>query len=518
MTTPSHSIIALDKFIQSTRDSGYKSTASAVAELVDNALQSEATVVDIRVEGNPDSGATPTRVTVVDNGRGMDDNTLRQALRFGGSSRFNDRAGLGRFGMGLPNASLSQAKRVDVYSWQRAGRIRMSYLDVDEIVEGRLVEIPAPRNSELPKGIPSPGKSGTIVVWQKCDRLDHRRISTIARKLADTLGRMFRYFIWSGVQITVNGKPVTAQDPLFIRGSISGATIFQETVTFEVFANPDDPKGAVGNVSITFSELPVVEWQHLSNEDKRRRGITNGAGVSIVRGQREVDVGWHFMGSKRRENYDDWWRCEIAFDPVLDEAFGITHTKQQVRPTDHLVEALQPHIEAIAKVLNGRVRQAHLHAKTGRVTASAEVVAELLDANLKPIPKQSVLAQDRKALLDLGKRNAVVRATQQQRVNGSIRYRLVEDAGRGPDFYSPMISDGIVLGALNPRHRFFTELYQPLLEAKADTDRAARALQLTLLAAARAEAMFTRRDQQTAIANFRREWSEVLDVMLGKLH
>lgn len=518
MATDKHSIIALDKFIQSTRDSGYKSTASAVAELVDNALQAAATVVDIRVEGDPDSGATPTRVVVADNGHGMADETLRQALRFGGSSRFNDRTGLGRFGMGLPNASLSQAKRVDVYSWQQAGRVRTSYLDVDEIVDGRLAAVPAPCDSELPGAVPALGKSGTVVVWQKCDRLDHRRISTTARKLTDNLGRMFRYFIWNGARITVNGKPVAAQDPLFLRGP-AGAAPFQEPLRLEVYANPDNPTGPIGNVTITFTELPVIEWQQLSNEDKRRLGISNGAGVSIVRGGREVDVGWHFMGSKRRENYDDWWRCEIAFDPVLDEAFGITHTKQQVRPTDHLAEALQPHVEAIAKVLNSRVRQAHLQAKTGKITASAEAVAERQDASLKPIPKQSVLAQDRKALRDLGKRNAAVQATQQQRVNGSVHYRLVEDAGRGPDFFSPVIGDGIVLGTLNPRHKFYTELYQPLLEVKTlEADRAARALQLTLLAAARAEAMFTQRDQQAAVASFRREWSEVLDVMLRKLH
>jgi hypothetical protein len=100
-----------------------------------------------------------------------------------------------------------------------------------------------------------------------------------------------------------------------------------------------------------------------------------------------------------------------------------------------------------------------------------------------------------------------------------VHYRLVEDAGRGPDFFNPVIGDGIVLGTLNPRHKFYTELYQPLVEAKTlEADRAARALQLTLLAAARAEAMFTRRDQQAAVASFRREWSEVLDVMLRKLY
>jgi hypothetical protein len=49
----------------------------------------------------------PLNLSVLDNGCGMDPTTLRQALRFGGSSRFNDRSGLGRFGIGLPNSSLS---------------------------------------------------------------------------------------------------------------------------------------------------------------------------------------------------------------------------------------------------------------------------------------------------------------------------------------------------------------------------------------------------------------------------
>ena len=46
------------------------------------------------------------------------------------------------------------------------------------------------------------------------------------------------------------------------------------------------------------------------------------------------------MGRKHRENYDDWWRCEVQFDAVLDEVFGISHTKQQIRPHPQLVEAL----------------------------------------------------------------------------------------------------------------------------------------------------------------------------------
>ena len=131
------SIIAIDRFILATRDSGYKGTESAVAELVDNSLQAGlARTVHINIAVQDDDSECPLRISVLDDGCGMDKRTLRQALRFGGSSRFNDRNGLGRYGMGLPNSSLSQARRVEVYSWQRPGRVLCSYLDVDEIARG----------------------------------------------------------------------------------------------------------------------------------------------------------------------------------------------------------------------------------------------------------------------------------------------------------------------------------------------------------------------------------------------
>lgn len=515
-----NSIIALDKFIQSTRDSGYKSTSSAVAELVDNALQARATRVDVQVKEAAPGGGEGLTVTVVDNGCGMPASVLRQALRFGGSSRFNDRSGLGRYGMGLPNSSLSQARRVSVYSWQRADKAMWSYLDVDEIAVGKMGMVPAPESCDVPICVTAPrSKSGTVVVWERCDRLDHRRISTISRKLSETLGRMFRYFLWGGVQIRVNEQQVRASDPLFLRQDavVSGGHLFQEAATVECYANPEQPKAGVGKVTVVFSELPVAQWQDLPNDEKRRLGIANGAGVSIVRAGREVDYGWFFMGAKRRENYDDWWRCEIKFEPVLDEAFGITHTKQQIRPREHLLEALQPHMEMMAKALNSRARQAHTQVKTGKATATAETVAEAADNRLRPIPRQSALGQDTKPLRDLVKRHAGLKVVPTGPLNGKTHYRLVEDDARGPIFFQPLLGDGLVVGALNPKHRFFKQLYQPLAEGDtAEAGRAAKALQLMLIAAARAEAMFTRKEEQGTVARFRQEWSEILDVLLSE--
>src|SRR5690606_4857747 len=66
---------------------------------------------------------------------------------------------------------------------------------------------------------------------------------------------------------------------------------------------------------------------------------------------------WYFLGNKRRENYDDWWRCEITFDPDLDELFGVTNTKQGIRPSPILERTIQPDIESIGRKLNAEVRE-----------------------------------------------------------------------------------------------------------------------------------------------------------------
>ena len=160
--------MAIQSFIEATRDSGYKSTSSALAELVDNAFEAQASIVEIVLSDEEDGGK---RILVSDDGTGMPANVLQLALQFGGSTRFNSRRGTGRYGMGLPNGSLSRARRVDVFSWMESKKIWSSYLDVDEIASGRLDCVPPPvrfhpSTSHLPDS-----NSGTNVLLSRCDRL-----------------------------------------------------------------------------------------------------------------------------------------------------------------------------------------------------------------------------------------------------------------------------------------------------------------------------------------------------------
>lgn len=526
--TQDSSIIALDRFIQATRDSGYKGTASAISELVDNSIQAGATRIAITVAANAseDEEEKVFEVSILDNGCGMDPFTLRQALRFGGSSRFGDRSGLGRYGMGLPNASLSQARRVAVYTWQSSDvegsrgqnrknsdtppeRVYMSYLDVEEIVRCEMIEVPRPEIVRKPPAA-CVGRSGTLVAWTQCDRLDNRRVSTIVRKLEADLGRRFRHFLWGRLRITINGAPIAPFDPLYLRsdGEVSGAHLFGEELRYEVRVNLD--AATTGWVRVRFSELPVHEWHALSNEEKRRIGVSKGAGVSIVRAGREVDYGWFFMGSKHRENYDDWWRCEIQFDPVLDEAFGITHTKQQIRPQAHLIEALTPDLEATARALYSRARKAHLSVKAGERFSEAERIANDRDHLLRPLP--SVVEPKAKALMkDLEKSHAVLRRPSNDK---SSRYTIVEGTVKDASFFAYAYDGEKLVLVLNPDHPFYREIYKPLADGDNPRDQQLRAkLELLLLAAARSEAATRGKDQ--TLAKHRLDWSNTLAAFLN---
>lgn len=109
--------------IRAMRDSGYRNTAYALAELIDNAQQADAGLIEVfclqkRELVEQRERSRIVKIGVLDDGNGMDAETLRMALQFGNGTRLNDRTGIGRFGMGLPNASISQAGRVDVWSWQ----------------------------------------------------------------------------------------------------------------------------------------------------------------------------------------------------------------------------------------------------------------------------------------------------------------------------------------------------------------------------------------------------------------
>ena len=484
-------LVSDQNFIVATRDAGYRNLATALAELLDNSIQAGAKTLRIFVEG---TGLACSRIAVLDDGKGMDSNGLRTALQFGGTSRFNDRSGQGRFGMGLPNSSLSQARRVEVYSWQNLSSPCFSYLDVDHVANGKLRIIPKPEAVLLPDwAIPHAQRSGTLVIWRNCDRVPAVEKALLLEHLRINFARMYRYHLWEGVRLLINERSVSPAEPLLCdpRSSHYGATEFQAPLIYRM--KVPDNSGHTARVTVRFAELPVDKWHGLDSAEKRQRAITRCAGVSIVRGLREIAYGWYFMGTKRKENYDDWWRCEVSFDPNLDEYFGVTNTKQQISPVPELQETLSRDIEPIARTLNSRVRS---HFSLVRTDSKAIQVASARDRLLPPAKTHS----QGRVLTDM-------RADE----NGLL-YKIEEVASSDDAFYSCRRAGRRLIIALNTNHPFYERVFR---DNSGDGNLKRYHLECLLLALARAEA--DTKDQRE-IAYSRRQrvrWSNILATFLG---
>src|SRR5262245_60392657 len=103
-------LVLANAFVRGMRDIGYKSNATAVNELIDNSIQAEASKVHV-VFGYPTgSKSEPDKLAVIDNGHGMDPIMIRASVLWGGTHRHDDRTGFGRYGYGLPSASVSIGK------------------------------------------------------------------------------------------------------------------------------------------------------------------------------------------------------------------------------------------------------------------------------------------------------------------------------------------------------------------------------------------------------------------------
>lgn len=466
-------------FIRAIRESGYVSLSTALAELIDNSLQANAAVIDITIDrSEPD--ALP-RISVEDDGHGMTEEELAACLRFGGSSRFDSRSSFGRFGMGLPAASLSQARQVEVTAWQPGTVARAVRLDVDAVARGEEESL------LLRDSARGTASSGCRVVWKECDRIEYRRLVWLERSLHRDLGRMFRKFLVRGVTLRINGHAVEPLDPMLLTTRLNGhaARLAFEPLRYEIAT----ATGETSFITVTFAALPVTRWHHLDNATKRRVGIVGHGGVSILRAGREIASGWYLMGGKRKENYDDWWRCEIEFDPALDEHFGITVNKQGVRPTAALREALEPELESIARVLNARVRQAFEEVKFEATVQGACRIAGAADADL-PVIRTS------------------------GRATGALSYHLGADQLSGESMFDLTLKQRHLNVTMNIDHPGFAALYRPLQELGDSGTPVRTALELLLLSFARSVAAVGASEQD--YRDLLRVWGATYGRMLQK--
>ena len=489
------SIVQVQNFIMATRDSGYKSTASALAEIVDNSIEAGATLVHIQIQRNIRETEDDYELRITDNGTGMEPEELSLALQFGGSTRFNSRSQLGRYGMGLPNSSLSQCKRVEVITWKNQ-EVYSNYLDVDEIVDhNRTFLNPVVRVDDfLPQTI-----AGTIVTWKKCDRLSYKYLKSLLKHIHFELGRIFRYAIWRGVEIKIDKEKVIPFDPLFVGNGINlgGAIEYGQELLYKVKVPGSD---RLAPVRVRFVELPVCDWAILSNEEKKKRLIIKNAGVSVLRSEREIDYGWFFMGEKRKENYDDWWRCEISFQPELDEVFGVTHNKQEIKEMEYMKSILTPDIEQIARALNNRVRLSFIELKKNQPSTHAKTLLERTDVYLPAIKGVKKIA---------GKRDDNNPAK-------GMHYKIITKELPNDIFFDVAQDHNNVVLTINTSHLFYEKVFKALHDKKITTaTEFLKIMELVMFAAGRSELTLSNSKNSELITDFKKEWSSQLKTFIS---
>lgn len=385
----------------SQRQSGYRDTAAASREIVDNAIEAGANHIHVVFDterSEKGNRRLVNAIAFIDNGSGMLPKMARYALSWGGGTHFDDSTSIGKFGFGLPNASINQTKRTEVYTRTDSSlpftKVRLDLEDFPPF--GQQSIPPEEETAQLPGFVQRyldrnrfAFDHGTIVVWIDPDRLTYKKPANLADHLIDDFAVTYRYLLADSAhnpELLVEGKQVQPVDPLFLipEGRFylpqdqGGAILVEDrSLPVKYYADPetrerrlelvhneseldiDDPNTlAAAAIHIRIARFPIGFAEPKSGGDKRaeerqrweirksRRGMT------FVRAKREIHTFDAFPHSARDVGnglgrwpelrwYAYFWGVEITFSPELDEVFGITNDKQGVRPIEDFWRVLR---------------------------------------------------------------------------------------------------------------------------------------------------------------------------------
>lgn len=345
--------------VKAMRDNGYKNAAYAIAELMDNSIQHGATKVELlcsEIEVTIKMRVVNRihKIAVLDNGTGMAEDVLQMALQFGNGTHLTseNQKGIGKFGMGLPSSSISQAKRVEVWTWQNGiEKAFYSYLDLDEIINQTMKTVPKPIIKAIPDIWKTAGKAfgktGTIVVWSNIDRCIWKTAQAIIDNSELIIGRMYRKFLENGKVLIRMGafkennpsqvtylKDALPNDPIYLMENTSCPPPFNNQAMFNKWGGDAfeikfkvNYNGGEHEISVRFT-YAKEEARKGFNPGSKPHGKHAGKniGVSIVRAERELDLDQSWV--IHHDTRERWWGVEVEFPPSLDEVFGVTNNKQ----------------------------------------------------------------------------------------------------------------------------------------------------------------------------------------------
>ncbi|MGY5281443.1 ATP-binding protein [Nocardia abscessus] len=553
-------IIQVDRALESMRDAGFDLTA-AVGEPLDNSIEAGATLLRVLpIYGR--GKKTIDSIIIADNGTGIDPTIMHKVLSMGYSNRYNQRAGLGRFGVGLKLAGLSLGERIDIYSKQlTSSDIHHSYIDLDEIREGRQQYITAEIISEWPAAATKlmvgrdgrPFSSGTVVVFGKIDRLasSGKYATSLDEKISDLrkfIARAYRTFIDTGRTMELDGKEVTLHDPLFLMDNPRVISRYK----------PTDPRGQLieegdlaidgHNVHVAVSLVPrefrpyegaggnvdhnghdIREFQ--INED-------NTARISILRNGREIyyDVVPHLVAGGKSDKVMRYVAIEVRFPAELDEYFQVRHVKRGAEPISKLRYELRQWLKRPVQQALKLVRQQWAEDASRRRVENGEHSDSMDTADRvdRTLPKgragRGATAEEEERIVEETaedrRLDPKVDAAEIEKIREQVRTKpitLFDANWPGKEFLEIHHLNGKSVVKLNHRHAFFREVYKPIKKVADDgaanlapeemvelARRAQSAIDLLFMAYARAEGMYEDPDQFGQLLTYWGMFSEAL--------
>ncbi|WP_207759194.1 ATP-binding protein [Sandarakinorhabdus cyanobacteriorum] len=333
--------------IESMRDIGY-SLETALADIIDNSIAAAASRIDILVDpsiGNPAIG-------ILDNGGGMTKAILLDAMRPGSSNPRDARAklDLGRFGLGMKTASFSQCRRLSVLT-RRGGKSSAAIWDLDHVASSDRWEILLPADHQTIPFAERLVGDGTLVVWEKLDRIlgdeqEAQQQKLLAQRVdeaASHIELVFHRYLsgeatGSKLPIMVNNRPLEPHDPF---GTSHKATQ----------RNPNEPqifKIKGHNVAVQTFTLP----HHSKLTDRQYEALAGKAGFLRNQGfylyrEKRLIISGTWFGLAQQKPITQLTRVRIDMPKELDAEWKIDVKKASAQPPPALRRELRGLVEQI---------------------------------------------------------------------------------------------------------------------------------------------------------------------------
>lgn len=463
------------RLIYGLRDTGYNFNTAA-ADIIDNSIAANASEINVLIELMEDGRKF---VGFGDNGDGMDEDALFDAMRYGAPARAN-LASLGKFGLGLKTASSSVCLKFTVIS-RRSPDEPLAKLawDLEHVEERNAWEMLREEVTpdELDWYEELCGEKGTLVIWSKCDRLlskeyddpggnrEQQAVRRLAERLREHVGLIYYRFLDSNdkrertVTLRVNGEPVPAWNPFYPERSDQVLTEAQQKLEIEM------EDGSVETATIRAWILP--NRRDLSSEEQKLARITNrGQGFYIHREGRVIQQGGWLGVFGAVEPHTSLLRVEFDFTHRLDDAFKVDVKKSKILFDPALEEALKTLLQPTYREAGNRYRRKEKaaaaergvdHGSSNKAIGSTPSTSRPSVVEADPSTGTATIQNNRGPAIKL-------RVAVQPGVDpGSVYVEAVGDINNGdlwePRFGGPETSfaPGV---RINKHHDFYQKIYQ----------------------------------------------------------